>query len=101
VPAENADIRRQLSIRGQITHRPIPASAAGLYLGSECIVGYPEPSMPTRERCGMPGHTPRCHLLIWATLPDRACLIDELYCPSILEGLAHLEQASRQKENAE
>jgi hypothetical protein len=28
----------QLLISGQIAHQPIPASAAGLYLDSECIV---------------------------------------------------------------
>ena len=35
----------QLSPSGQIAHRPIPASAAGLYLGSECMVAYPDVSL--------------------------------------------------------
>jgi len=38
---------RPLSITGQIAHRPIPASTAGLYLGSECIVAKPEVIRPS------------------------------------------------------
>jgi len=37
----------------QIAHRPIPASAAALYLGSECIVGYTEVTTTVIPRLGV------------------------------------------------